>query len=86
METGRFYSNSSSKIVEKFRSLQVKFAVEQENYLGEYSLFFKEWEWGGYEYRKTEQNNIRKPKTALNLPENYRKTLGFVKLQYPNLK
>jgi len=30
METGRFYTNSSSEIAQKFRSLQVKFAIEQE--------------------------------------------------------
>ena len=33
-ETGRFDTNSSSEIAEKFRSLQVKFAVEQEKHFG----------------------------------------------------
>ena len=39
-------------------------------------------------YKHQTQNNIRKPKTALKLPENskYRKPLGIVKLQYCNLK
>ena len=41
METGRFDTNSSSEIAEKFRSLHVKFAIEQENILGEYSSLFK---------------------------------------------
>ena len=44
-ETGRFdashfYTNSSSEFAQKFRSLQVKFAVEQENHFG--WIFFVE--------------------------------------------
>ena len=37
--------------------------------------------------QSTSQNNVRKPQTALKLPQNskYRKSLGFVKLQYGNL-
>ena len=33
-ETGRFDTNSSSEIAQKFWSLQVKFVIEQEKYFG----------------------------------------------------
>ena len=33
-ETGRFDTNPSNEIAQKFRSLQVKFAVEQEKHFG----------------------------------------------------
>ena len=45
MEASRFDTNSSSEITRKFWSLQVKFAVEQEKHLGEYSSFFKPCTW-----------------------------------------
>ena len=45
-DTSRFDTNSSSETAKNFRSLQVKFAVEQEkNILGEYSSFFKPSTW-----------------------------------------
>ena len=34
LETGRFDTNSSSEIIQKFWSLQVKFAIEQEKHFG----------------------------------------------------
>ena len=37
LETGRF-----DKIAQKFRSLQVKFAIEQDKHLGEYSSFLSQ--------------------------------------------
>ena len=38
---GRFDTNSSSETAQKFRSLQVQLACEQENVLGEYSSFLR---------------------------------------------
>ena len=54
METGRFDTNSSSKVAKKFRSFQVKFAIEQEKSSWVNILRGLRW----YEYRKTAQNYV----------------------------